>query len=341
MSDSDDFGGSAEDPRNPPMSARPAADTTGGARAQPNERLQVPSIPDLELDRRIGRGAYGEVWLSRTLTGVYRATKIVLRGSDDLQGAFEREYQGIRNYEPISLSHPSLMDVVRVGRNDREGFFYYEMELADDANGSRTPLAVSREYGQEAEGSPLDPATYDPFTLRRLLRNGRIPVEACARLGIELLSALGALHRRDRIHRDVKPSNIIFVDGQAKLSDVGLVALADASRSAVGTPGYVPVEGPGSPSDDLFSLGKVLYEASTRKDRTEFPEAPTVLDPPEEEKWAAFDSEGKRVVTAAADGTARVWDADSGELLPTPLSHEGMLHHALFSLDGKGVGPIK
>jgi len=42
----------------------------------------------------------------------------------------------------------------------------------------------------------------------------------------------------------------------------------------VGTDGYIPPEGPGTPQADLYSLGKVLYECVTGKDRLDFPELP-------------------------------------------------------------------
>jgi hypothetical protein len=85
------------------------------------------------------------------------------------------------------------------------------------------------------------------------------------------------LHRHRLVHRDIKPSNIIFVNGIPKLADIGLVARAEATLSMVGTEGYLPPEGPGTPQADIFSLGKVLYEMATGRDRQEFPELPTNL----------------------------------------------------------------
>src|SRR5262249_14672294 len=46
----------------------------------------------------------------------------------------------------------------------------------------------------------------------------------------------------------------------------------------VGTEGYVPPEGPGTPGADLYGLGKLLYEACMGKDSRQFPELPTNLD---------------------------------------------------------------
>ena len=48
----------------------------------------------------------------------------------------------------------------------------------------------------------------------------------------------------------------------------------NAELSYVGTEGFIPPEGPGTPQADIFSLGKVLYEASTGNDRQYFPELP-------------------------------------------------------------------
>src|SRR5262249_17914568 len=82
------------------------------------------------------------------------------------------------------------------------------------------------------------------------------------------------------IHRDIKPSNIIFVAGAPKLADIGLVTrVAENPRevSFLGTRGYLAPEGPGTPAADLYSLGKVLYEAYTGLAREQFPSLPTHL----------------------------------------------------------------
>jgi serine/threonine protein kinase len=84
-------------------------------------------------------------------------------------------------------------------------------------------------------------------------------------LGIDLTEGLRYLHSKQLVHRDIKPANIIFVNGVAKLADAGLVThFAEAKRDVkdLGTEGFVPPEGPGTPSADVYSLGKVLSEAS-------------------------------------------------------------------------------
>jgi WD40 repeat protein len=104
-----------------------------------------------------------------------------------------------------------------------------------------------------------------------------MPVPECIEIGIGLTTALAHLHKHGLVHRDVKPSNVIFIDGVPKLADIGLVTDFDATVSCVGTEGFLPPEGPGTPRGDLYALGKVLYEVSTGKDRQDYPEPPTLL----------------------------------------------------------------
>jgi WD40 repeat protein/serine/threonine protein kinase len=230
-------------------------------------------IPDYELIRRIGGGGYGEVWLARNLIGAFRAVKIIYRNAFADERPFEREFNGIKKFEPISRSHESQVNILHVGRNG--DYFYYVMELADDA-GPYPPAPCS-----SRANSPLTDASassYAPRTLKlESQRRGRLPVPECVKIGISLTTALGHLHRHGLVHRDVKPSNVIFINGVPKLADIGLVTDFDATVSCVGTEGFLPPEGPGSPQADLFALGKVLYEISTGKDRKDYPEPPTLL----------------------------------------------------------------
>lgn len=239
---------------------------------------QPPPVPDYELLHCIGRGSYGDVWLTRNVLRELRAVKFVYRDCFADPRPFEREFEGIQHFEPISRSHPSQLHILHVGKNDAVGCFYYVMELADDSNQERN--------GQQAESPgqapPVTPRSslttahpYAPRTLRSELdRQGRLPVAECIQIGLSLATALQHLHENKLVHRDIKPSNILFVNGVAKLGDIGLVTVAGDTQSIVGTEGYLPPEGPGTPKADLYSLGKVLYEMTTGMDRRRLPELP-------------------------------------------------------------------
>ena len=82
--------------------------------------------------RVIGRGSYGEIWLARSLTGAWRAVKIVDRQTFGSDKAFLREFEGMARFEPISRSDAGFVDILHVGRDENGGYFFYVMELADD-----------------------------------------------------------------------------------------------------------------------------------------------------------------------------------------------------------------
>src|SRR5689334_8755027 len=86
-------------------------------------------IPDHSLLCQIGRGAYGDVWLARNVFGQFRAVKLIYRNRFSDPRPFEREFEGIRRFEPISRSHTSQLAILHVGKNDAAGCFYYVMEL--------------------------------------------------------------------------------------------------------------------------------------------------------------------------------------------------------------------
>jgi WD40 repeat protein/serine/threonine protein kinase len=221
-----------------------------------------PVIPDHDAIKLIGRGSYGEVWLARNVMGSLRAVKIIYRDAFDEEKPYEREFEGIRKFEPVSRTHPSQVSVLHVGRG--VGSFYYVMELADDVGGAA------------ADSGLINIDNYSARTLKsETHRRGLLPVAECIELGLALTTALAHLHQNGLVHRDIKPSNIIYVNGLPKLADIGLVCGFDATQSFVGTLGFAAPEWPGTPQADIYSLGKVLYEAATGRDRQDFPELPS------------------------------------------------------------------
>lgn len=220
---------------------------------------EYTTVPEYEPLSVIGRGGYGEVWLARDLEGRHWALKVVRRSSFENDRPYEREYRGVLKFSEVSHLSECQLRVVKVGRRDEAGCFYYVMELADDASGMP---AIQAE-------------TYQPHTLRSELRaRRRIPAQEVTGLAWGLSAALETLHGKGLVHRDVKPGNIIFVGGRPKLADPGLITDADLSGTFAGTEGYIPPEGPGTYRADVFSLGMTLYEACTGLDRREFPALP-------------------------------------------------------------------
>jgi len=255
-------------------------------------------VADHEILKRIGSGSYGGVWLARSAAGQLRAVKVVSRSRFSSERPYEREFTGIRQFEPISRSHPGVVHILHVGRDDAAGYFYYVMELADAVDGH--PAASL--------------AHYEPRTLASELKSrGRLPLIEVLGLGVQLAGALGHIHRHRLVHRDVKPSNVIFVEGQAKLADIGLVTGADEAKSFVGTEGFIPPEGPGSTQADIFGLGRLLYEAATGKDRCDFPDLPVDLD-----SWSNSERSGllelNEILTRACAPKASQRHANAAEL---------------------------
>ena len=271
------------------------ARTSSAIRALPT----VPTVPDYDLLYRIGGGAYGDVWLARSkATGVLRAAKIVWRSRFEDERPFRREFEGIQRFEQISREHPSQLALFHIGRNAAQDYFYYVMELADDLEnpnfGTRNPRQIPIPKSQGETGNrtgdgptggdalitpgPAEASSpYRAHTLRADVENGRLPGARVLEIALALTEALAHLHGCGLVHRDVKPSNVIFVNGRPKLADIGLVTDASDQCSIVGTEGYLPPEGPGTAQADIFALGKVLYEAATGLDRRQFPKLPEDL----------------------------------------------------------------
>ncbi len=229
-------------------------------------------IADHDLVRHVGGGAFGEVWLARSLaTGRFRAVKIVERARFAEDHPYELEFAGVKQFEGVSREDAGFVDILHVCRDDAARYFAYIMELAD-------PLDP---------GPQFIPLTYCPRTLAAVIeRQGKLSPPECVRIGMALTSALAALHGRRLVHRDLKPSNIVFIRGAPKLADVGLVTeLKDLPpHTLAGSPDYMDAAVHGSAFGDLYGLGKLLYVMATGCSPRQWPAWPdTAPDAPEAE----------------------------------------------------------
>jgi len=218
-------------------------------------RGSPPEVPDLELIRPIGEGGFGQVWLGRNrTTGRLRAVKLIAlhhKGRADPAG---REIVSLTRLETrIGSHHPNLMDIHHVGKTD--DYLFYVMDLADDVSGS----AISCD------------SSYRPATLEGQLADAPFAADDCFRHASQLVAGLASLHEAGMVHRDVKPSNCLFVDGELKLADFGLLTDADRQTSQVGTRGYMPPDGRMDTRADVYAAGLVIYEMITGLPAERFP----------------------------------------------------------------------
>ena len=199
---------------------------------------------DWRLDREIGHGAYGVVYLAeRSADGCWAAVKVCRR--DDIgEERYERELRGARLYSEIPPQE-GLVSIIEFA--EEEWGFYTVMDLADDEFDRESPTAES----------------YRPKTLASVIEGEKaLPLGECVKLGITLAKGLAALQRHHLLHRDIKPGNVIYVKGKPVLSDPGLVVEESEAASLVGTPGYVPPENFTAAASDVYSLGLTLKAAS-------------------------------------------------------------------------------
>ncbi len=203
-----------------------------------------------------GRGAYGEVYLAEDISHKTVALKVIpIVGSSEI---WRMELIGLRHYRQCIEDYHSLIEIYHVGETD--DYFYYTMEPADNLL-----------HGDSDE--------YIADTLsHRLERGGRLSPEKVLELSFAMLDALEELSSHNLVHRDLKPGNIVFVNGAAKLSDIGLIANDGIRAKLVGTADFLPPELSdgdvvGS-SNDLYALGKVIYCALTGLLPDHFPEVP-------------------------------------------------------------------
>lgn len=188
------------------------------------------------LERELGAGAMAEVWLA-TDTQLDRLVALKrLRGdADPLR--FEREAHAV-----ASLSHPNICRLFDYGSEEGRPYMVFE-HLPGGTLEDRLPA-----------GRPLD----------------NLETETIA---TEIAAGLAHAHERGLVHRDLKPTNIVFdEEGRAKITDFGIARMSGADTltdagTLVGTAAYMSPEqasgGPVTPASDVYSFGVLLFRMLT------------------------------------------------------------------------------
>ena len=227
----------------------------------------LPDTDDYEIFHSLGQGAFGKVWLARNAVNQWLALKAVYLARFDSIKPYELEFNGIRKYKPVSDKHPGLLRIEFVSKQKEQGYFYYVMELADALD----------------PGWEQNPSKYQPKDLAKLLDRmpgRRLPLRECLRIAIILAEALEYLHSQSLAHGDIKPQNIVFLNGNPKLADIGLVndvPQPGQIPTVRGTPGYMAPEAVGTPQADIYALGMVLYVMFMGNNPEAFPSIATTL----------------------------------------------------------------
>jgi serine/threonine-protein kinase len=196
------------------------------------------SVGPFQLERKLGEGAMGVVWLARR--GEERVALKVLRaalaGNDVYVQRFLREAR-----VAAEVRHRHLVPILEAGEAD--GTYFLASAYVDG-------------------GSLAD----------RLAREGQLTAADAVRAAGQLAAALDALHARGIVHRDVKPENVMLAAEGAALTDFGL-AKGDAYTvltrpgEIMGTLDYIAPElisgADASPASDVYALGCLVYECLT------------------------------------------------------------------------------
>jgi tRNA A-37 threonylcarbamoyl transferase component Bud32 len=209
--------------------------------------LETALSKRFEIVRRLGEGAMGTVYEAIDAETHQRiALKLLRSTTADAIFRFKREFRSLQD-----IHHPNL---VTLGELVSEGAgWFFTMELV------RGTDFVSWVQEPRAQ-SPSSPFAFDEGRLRAALA--------------QLAQGLATLHEAHKVHRDVKPSNVLVEpDGRVVVLDFGLVTDAqDVGQSmsdldVVGTPAYMAPEQAASravgPAADWYAVGVLLYESMT------------------------------------------------------------------------------
>ena len=207
-----------------------------------------------ELQAYVAAGGMGTVYSAfDTMLERVVAIKLMKRELTEDKEAYEGFFREARAC--ASLNHPNIIHIYHFG--EFEGQLFLAMELAN--NGS------------------LD---------SRIEKETRLPELAVLDIGIKVSLALDSALKKNLLHRDIKPGNILFnQEGEPKLVDFGLARKAESETemetSIFGTPYYVAPERIKREvvnwSSDLYSLGGTLYHALTGHVPFEAPTAEDVV----------------------------------------------------------------
>lgn len=211
-----------------------------------------------------GSGAYGDVYYCEDMSGKRMALKVISKLR--FGNGWERELKGVRNLHKITSGTQKLLQIYHV--DEDEEYFFYSMECADS----------------------LESDHYVPDTLSNRLKKGAIPSSELFELFKNIFEAVKTLHNAGFAHRDIKPDNILFVNGKPKLADIGLLSSLSGTLTVMaGTLGFIPPELKASDllsasdrksrlRNDIYAFGKVVYCATTGMPPEKFPSMPKDLE---------------------------------------------------------------